>query len=150
MPEDRPGRIPDVPSGPTKERGETHPDAPDLPAEDAAQPAKGNQTGHPGEGGEGRDDQEDEVDRPAGGAEEILPTALDVDWHLDRGSDPESPLAGLLAAAAASPQPLDERAYRAYRDQHGGIWPSVDQLVEEYGSFGAAMRAAGIEDPDRF
>lgn len=141
--------MPDVPTGAT-EGPETHPDAPDLPAEDAAAPAGGNHTTHPDEGADGRDDQQDEVERPAGGAEEILPTALDVDWHLDRGSDPDSPLAGLLAAAAASPQPLDERAYRAYREQQGDVWPTVDQLVERYGSFGAALQAAGIEDPDRF
>jgi hypothetical protein len=150
MPDDGPKDIPDVPSGPTEERSETHPDAPDLPAEGGAEPAKGNQTVHSSEGHDGRDDQQDEVGRPAGRADEILPTALGVDWHLDRGSDPESPVAGLLAAAAAFPQPLNERAYRAYRDQHDGAWPSVDELVERYGSFGAAMRAAGIEDPDRF
>ena len=43
-------------------------------------------------------------------AERIFPS-LGAELRLQKGSDPNSPLAGLLAAAAGRQGPLDERAY---------------------------------------
>ncbi len=141
--------VPDVPTGPTEGTQGTHPDAPDLPADQAGDAAKGSQTGHPRGGGPQTAERTQPGDRGPGAAEEILPAALDVESRPDRGSDSDSPVAGLLAAAAASPQPLDERAYRDYRESHGGRWPTIEELERRYGSFAAAMRAAGIVDPGR-
>src|SRR5947207_10328375 len=61
-----------------------------------------------------------------------------------KGSDPDAPVAGLLAAAAAVPASLDESAYRRFVESSDGAWPTADDLVERYGSFSAALEAAGI------
>jgi hypothetical protein len=122
---ERPAR--DVPTGPTEAQQQTDPNASDLPA---------------------REDGQSSGERSPGRAEEILP-ALGVDWRLDKGSDPDSPLAGLLAAAAASAGSLDARAYREFLETRDGGWPTVEELESHYGSFGAALEAAGINVPDR-
>ena len=76
-------------------------------------------------------------------AERIVPS-LDVEVRVEKGSDPDSPLAGLLAAAAGRQGPLDEAAYRDFAAQSGGRWASLERLIERYGSFEAALAAAGI------
>ena len=77
-------------------------------------------------------------------AEEIVPS-LGTEIRLEKGSDPDSPLAGLLAAGARTMTPLDEAAYRRFlEDEEPGRWTSIAQLVERYGSFQAALHAACI------
>jgi hypothetical protein len=76
-------------------------------------------------------------------AERLVPS-LDVEIRLDKGSDPDSPLAGLLAAAAGRQGPLDEAAYRDFVDGSDAAWASPEQLIERYGSFAAALEAAGV------
>ncbi|MGN6379096.1 MAG: hypothetical protein ACTHNU_09115 [Gaiellales bacterium] len=77
-------------------------------------------------------------------AERIVPS-LGTELRLEKGSDPDSPLAGLLAAGARIMEPLDEAEYRRFLEsQPDGRWASVDELVEQYGSFQAAVEAAGI------
>jgi hypothetical protein len=121
-----------------------------MSPDEAGEPAKGNRTNHPQERDPSATDEggHDSGKRLTGRAEEILPE-LDIEWHFDRGSDSGSPLAGLLAAAAASPQPLDARAYRKYIDSRDGGWPTVEELEAHYGSFSAALEAAGIDVPGR-
>jgi hypothetical protein len=143
--------VPDVPTGPTEQQQPgTHPDAPDMSPDEAGEPAKGNRTTHPQERDPSAPDEAGRVSRGrlTGRAEEILPE-LDIEWRFDRGSDSGSPLAGLLAAAAASPQPLDARAYSRYLDSRDSGWPTVEELESLYGSFSAALEAAGIDVPDR-
>jgi hypothetical protein len=88
---------------------------------------------------------------PSGDSEAFAATTADrivgslqVDGRLVKGSDPDAPVAGLLAAAAAVPGPLDEAAYRRFVESSGEPWPSADDLIERYGSFAAALEAAGI------
>jgi hypothetical protein len=77
-------------------------------------------------------------------AEEIFPSLGD-EIRLEKGSDPGSPVAGLLAAGARTMTPVDEAAYRRFlEDEEPGRWASVERLVERYGSFQAALDAAGI------
>lgn len=76
-------------------------------------------------------------------AEEIFPS-LGAATRLEKGSDPDSPVAGLLAAGARTMTPVDEAAYRRFLEEEPGRWASVEQLVERYGSFQAALEAAGI------
>jgi hypothetical protein len=91
-----------------------------------------------------------EDDQPPPSAEfeatraERIVRSLDVELRLDKGSDPESPLAGLRAAAAGAQGPLTESAYREFAAGPGGPWESAERLIERYGSFAAALQAAGI------
>ena len=54
-----------------------------------------------------------------------------------------APTAGLLAAAAGTHGHLTEAEYRASCERHPE-WTPADELIESYGSFGAALEAAGI------
>ena len=76
-------------------------------------------------------------------AERMVPS-LDVEVRLEKGSDPESPLAGLRAAAAGVQGPLTERSYRDFAAASAGRWESPEALIARYGSFAAALEAAGI------
>jgi hypothetical protein len=76
-------------------------------------------------------------------AERMVPS-LDVEVRLEKESDPDSPVAGLRAAAAGVQGPLTERSYRDFAAASGGRWASPEALIARYGSFEAALEAAGI------
>jgi hypothetical protein len=65
--------------------------------------------------------------------------------RIEKGTARDDPLAGILAAAAATPSPLDERAYRRFVAEADEDWLTVHDLVKRYGSFTAALHAAGIQ-----
>jgi hypothetical protein len=147
---DRRPHIPDTPTGPVP--AEHDRDAPDLPRHDAGKPAEGSlvehgrvRTGHPStaEPQKGRSSQGEAGETAA----ESVVESLQADWRITKGSDPDSPVAGLLAAAAATNGPLDERAYRRYLAETDLNWPSVDDLEARYGSFQSALAEAGIAAP---
>ena len=139
--------IPDTPTGPGP--SELDRDAPDLPRDDAGEPAEGNlvkdgqvRTDHPAtaepqKGGSSRDETGET-------AAESVVESLRADSRITKGSDPDSPVAGLLAAAAATSGPLDEGAYRRFLAETGRDWASVEDLEARYGSFRSALAEAGI------
>src|SRR6478752_5132482 len=97
--------IPDTPTGPAPPEHDR--DTPDLPRRDAGEPAEGNlvkdgqvRTDHPStaEPQKGRSSQDEAGDTAA----ESVIESLQVDSRITKGSDPDSPVAGLLAAAAAA------------------------------------------------
>ena len=142
-------RIEDNPTGSPGEPAPEHgKDAPDLPPDQAGRSAGGNQVD---DAGKGDDPHRDDPARHAH-ASDTGPTAADAvipalatDWRVKKGSDPDDPLAGLLAAGASSPGVIDESAYREYLEAHPDQgWASVDDLAERYGSFSAALAAAGM------
>ncbi len=105
--------IPDTPTGPVPPEHDR--DSADLPRDDAGEPAEGNlvkdgqvRTDHPStaEPQKGRSSR-DEAGNTA--AESVI-KSLQMDSRITKGSDPDSPVAGLLAAAAAANGPLDEAA----------------------------------------
>jgi hypothetical protein len=135
--------IPDTPTGPAPPEHDR--DAPDLPHHDAGEPAEGNlvkdgqvRTDHPptAEPQKGRSAQDE--------AGETAAESLQADWRITKGSDPDSPVAGLLAAAAATNGPLDEGAYRRFLADTDLGWASVEDLKARYGSFQSALAEAGI------
>jgi hypothetical protein len=147
---DRQPRIPDTPTGPAP--AEHDRDAPDLPDHDAGKPAGSNlvehgrvRTDHPStaEPQKGRSSQKQAGETAA----ESVVDSLQADWRITKGSDPDSPVAGLLAAAAATNGPVDERAYRRFLAETGLDWASVEDLEARYGSFQAALAEAGIATP---
>ena len=139
--------IPDTPTGPAPPEHDQ--DAPDLPRRDAGKPAEGNlvehgqvRADHPStaEPQKGRSSQNQAGETAA----ESVVESLQADWRITKGSDPDSPVAGLLAAAAATNGPLDARAYRRFLAETGLDWASVEDLESRYGSFQSALAEAGI------
>jgi hypothetical protein len=139
--------IPDTPTGPAPPEHDR--DAPDLPHQDAGKPAGGNlveqgqvRTDHPSttEPQKGRSSQSEAGETAA----ESVVESLQADWRITKGSDPDSPVAGLLAAAAATNGPLDARAYRRFLAETGLDGASVEDLEARYGSFQSALAKAGI------
>jgi hypothetical protein len=139
--------IPDSPTGPTPREHDR--DSADLPRHDAEKPADGNlvkegqvRTDHPStaEPQKGRSSQEEAGDTAA----ESVIDSLQVNSRITKGSDPDSPVAGLLAAAAAANGPLDEGAYRRFLAETDLGWASVEDLEARYGSFQSALAEAGI------
>ncbi len=142
--------IEDHPTGaPHEPRPEHGKDAPDLPPDEAEGTARRNVVDEGGAEGAPADRDDPARHAPASdvgatAAGAIIP-ALAADGRIEKGSDPGSPLAGLLAAGAALPGPVDEGAYRAFLESHPGQgWAAPDDLAEQYGSFAAALAAAGI------
>jgi hypothetical protein len=144
---DRQPHIPDTPTGPAPPEHDR--DAADLPRHDAGEPAEGNlvkdgqeRTDHPttAEPQKGRSSP----DEAGGTAAESVVESLQADWRITKGSDPDSPVAGLLAAAAATNGPLDEGAYRRFLAETDVDWASVEDLQARYGSFQSALAEAGI------
>jgi hypothetical protein len=138
----------DTPRGPGRDDGADPPDAPPLGREQAGRPAGGDETGNePAGGGAAAEPQPGERAAEQGvdptSAEAVIPD-LRTDWRIVKGSDPDELVAGLRAAAAADPGAIDERSYAAFVASHTEPWPSVADLVRAYGSFAAALRAAGI------
>ena len=140
-------RIPDTPTGPTPPEHDR--DSADLPRDDAGKPAEGNlvkdgqvRTDHPstGEPQKGRSSQGEAGDTAA----ESVIESLQADSRITKGSDPDSPVAGLLAAAAAANGPLDESGYRRFLAKTDLGWASVEDLEARYGSFQSALAEAGI------
>src|SRR3954468_13897461 len=146
-------QIPDTPTGP--EPPEHDRDAPDLPRRDAGNPAEGNlvehgevRNDHPptpappptAEPQKGRSSQNEAGETAA----ESVVGSLQADWRITKGSDPNSPVAGLLAAAAATNGPLDAGAYRRFLAKTDLDWASVEDLEARYGSFQSALAEAGI------
>ena len=139
--------IPDTPTGPAPPEHDR--DTPDLPRRDAGEPADGNlvkdgqvRTDHPStaEPQKGRSSHDEAGETAA----EAVVESLQVDSRITKGSDPDSPVAGLLAAAAAVNGPLDEGAYRRFLAETGLDWASVEDLQARYGSFQFALAKAGI------
>jgi hypothetical protein len=139
--------IPDTPTGPVPPEHDR--DAADLPHHEAGQPAQGNlvehgqvRTDHPStaEPQKGRASQNEAGDTAA----ESVVESLRADWRITKGSDPDSPVAGLLAAAAATNGVLDEDAYRQFLAETDLGSPSVEDLEARYGSFQSALAEAGI------
>ena len=144
---ERERHIPDTPTGP--EPTEHDRDAPDLSRPEADEPAEGNlvtdgqaRTDHPStaEPQKGRSSQSEAGETAA----ESVVESLQTDWRITKGSDPDSPVAGLLAAAAATNGPIDEGAYRRFLAETDRGWPSVEDLEHRYGSFQSALAEAGI------
>jgi len=142
--------IPDTPTGPAPPEHDR--DSPDLPRRDAGEPAEGNlvkdgqvRTDHPttGEPQKGRSSQGEAGDTAA----ESVIESLQADSRITKGSDPDSPVAGLLAAAAAANGPLDESGYRRFLAKTDLGWASVEDLEARYGSFQSALVEAGIAPP---
>jgi hypothetical protein len=134
--------LPDTPTGPTTER----PDAPDLSPDQAGRPAGGNQVENgpqrtPGRPGQHQQAEHSDFDETA--AESVI-DALNTDWRIQKGSDPGSPLAGLLAAGAAANGAVDRAGYQRFLDGSEQRWASIDELEERYGSFEGALAAAGM------
>jgi hypothetical protein len=139
--------IPDTPTGPVPPEHDR--DAPDLPQHDAGEPAEGNlvehgqvRTDHPStsEPQKGRSSQNEAGETAA----ESVVESLQADWRITKGSDPDSPVAGLLAAAAATNGSLDAGAYRRFVAETDLDWASVEDLEARYGSFQSALAEAGI------
>ena len=144
---DRQRPIPDTPTGPAPPGHDR--DTPDLPRRDAGEPAEGNllkdgqvRTDHPStaEPQKGRSSHAEAGDTAA----ESVIESLQVDSRITKGSDPDSPVAGLLAAAAATNGALDEGAYRRFLTETDLDWASVEDLETRYGSFRSALAEAGI------
>jgi hypothetical protein len=139
--------IPDTPTGPAPP--ERDQDSADLPRHDAGKPAGGNlvkegreRTDHPSTG-EPQKGRSSEAEAGETAAESVI-ESLQVDSRITKGSDPDSPVAGLLAAAAATNGPLDEGAYRRFLADADRDWTSVEDLESRYGSFQSALAEAGI------
>ena len=137
--------LPDTPTGPTPEQ----PDAPDLTPDQAGRTAQGNQVEDgpertPGHPGQHQQTEQSEADETA--AESVIDT-LNTDWRITKGSDPASPLAGLLAAGAATDGAVDRSIYQRFLDGSDERWASVDELEQQYGSFEGALSAAGMAGP---
>jgi hypothetical protein len=124
----------------------------ELPRHDAGEPAGGNlvkdgqvRTDHPStaEPQKGRSSQDEAGDTAA----ESVIESLQIDSRITKGSDPDSPVAGLLAAAAATNGALDEGAYRRFLAESDRDWFSVEDLEARYGSFQSALAEAGIAPP---
>src|SRR5437016_232378 len=127
--------IPDTPTGPAPPEHDR--DSADLPRHEAGGPAEGNlvkdgqvRTDHPSTA-EGRSSQGEAGETAA----ESVIDSLQVDSRITKGSDPDSPVAGLLAAAAATNGPLDEGTYRRFLAETDLGWASVEDLEARYGSF---------------
>src|SRR4051794_18583121 len=105
---DRQRHIPDTPTGPAPTEHDR--DAPDLAHPEAGEPAEGNLVTD----GQVRTDPpstaEPQKGRPSPDeagetAAESVVESLRADWRITKGSDPDSPVAGLLAAAAGTKRP---------------------------------------------
>ena len=77
-------------------------------------------------------------------AAESVVESLQADWRITKGSDPDSPVAGLLAAAAATNGPLDDAPTAGSWRRSDLDWASVEDLESRYGSFQSALAEAGI------
>ena len=139
--------IPDTPTGPAPP--EQDQDSPDLSRHDAGKPAGGNlvkdgreRTDHPPTA-EPQKGRSSEAEAGETAAESVI-ESLHTDSRITKGSDPDSPVAGLLAAAAATNGPLDEGAYRRFLADADRDWTSVEDLEARYGSFQSALAEAGI------
>lgn len=139
--------IPDTPTGPAPP--EQDQDAPDLSRHDAGKPAGGNlvkegreRTDHPSTA-EPQKGRSSDAEAGETAAESVI-GSLQSDSRITKGSDPDSPVAGLLAAAAAANGPLDEGAYRRFLAETDRDWTSVEDLEARYGSFQSALAEAGI------
>src|SRR6476469_7968089 len=117
--------IPDTPTGPAPPEHDR--DTPDLPRRDAGEPAEGNlvkdgqvRTEHPStaEPQKGRSSQGEAGEKAA----ETVIGSLQGDSRIKKGSDPDSPVAGRLAAAAATNGPLDEYVYRRFLAETDLSW----------------------------
>lgn len=143
----------DAPRGPGRENGADPADAPALDRDEAARPAGGNRAGHEGRPGDPEGDPQPARRAARQGedptsAEAVIPS-LRTDWRIQKGSDPDDPLAGIRAAAATEPEQLDESRYGRFIATQPGRWLSAGQLAERFGSFAAALDAAGVDDPAR-
>jgi hypothetical protein len=141
------GDIPDTPTGPVPPEQDR--DSADLPRHDAGKPAGGNlvkdgreRTDHPSTA-EPQKGRSSDAEAGETAAESVI-ESLQVDSRITKGSDPDSPVAGLLAAAAATNGPLDEGAYRRFLASADRDWTSVEDLEARYGSFQSALAEAGI------
>src|SRR4051794_41314820 len=72
-------------------------------------------------------------------AAESVVESLRADWRITKGSDPDSPVAGLLAAAAATNGPLDEGSYRRFLAGTEPGRPRVEDPQHPHGPFPAAL-----------
>jgi hypothetical protein len=140
-------RVPDHPTGPSDAH---HPEAaPDAPATapDDIHERRNEATEHrPAQSSPEGPRQ----DRDVSNTREYRETSADAvfpatsqDLRIQKGSDPESPTAGLLAAAAGVQGQLTESEYRRFCEDHPE-WTPAGELVERYGSFDEALAAAGI------
>jgi hypothetical protein len=137
----------DNPTGPgDAERPETRPDAP--PTEpDTVHERRNAVTEHrpdqPAPEGPRQDRDVSNTPEFRGTAADSVFPATSQDLRITKGTDPDAPTAGLLAAAAGVHGQLTESEYRRFAERHPE-WASADDLIERYGSFGAALSAAGI------
>lgn len=126
-PEAAPDAPPTAPADTHERRNEATEHRPDMPAPSGPRP-----------------------DRDVSNTPEFRDTAADAvfpatsqDLRIRKGSDPAAATAGLLAAAASVQGQLTESEYRRFCDEHPE-WTPAGELIERYGSFDAALAAAGI------
>lgn len=140
-------RVPDHPTGPSDaHHPEAAPDAPTTGHDDIHE-RRNDATEHrpaqsPSEGPRPDRDVSNTPEHRGTSAGAVFP-ATSQGLRIQKGSDPESPTAGLLAAAAGVQGQLTESEYRRFCDAHPE-WPPASELVERYGSFDEALAAAGI------
>jgi hypothetical protein len=140
-------RVPDQPTGPSDaHRREAAPDAPATEPDDVHE-RRNDATEHqpdmqPTDGPRQDRDVSNSPEYRSTAADAVFP-ATSQNLRITKGSDSEAPTAGLLAAAAGTHGQLTEGEYRQFCRDHPG-WTSADHLIETYGSFGAALKAAGI------
>lgn len=146
-----PSRNQDAPRGPGQDGGADPPDTPSLTRDEAARAAGGNLVSHDTDTGPSRGDPQPGPRRAAQGVEptsaEAVVPALKADSRITKGGDATEPLSALRAAAAATERELDPGAYEQFLAHHPGSWPSAAELAQRYGSFAAAVEAAGVLGP---
>lgn len=140
-------RVPDQPTGPSDaHRRDAAPDAPATDSDDVHERrnvATEHQPDMPPPDGPRQDrDVSNSPGYRSTAADAVFP-ATSQDLRITKGSDPEAPTAGLLAAAAGTHGHLTEGEYREFCRDHPE-WTSADDLIKTYGSFAAALEAAGI------
>ena len=139
--------MPDHPTGPSDAH---HPKAsPDAPAakSDKVHERRNQVTEHqpdmpPPDGPRQDRDVSNTAEFRKTSADAVFP-ATSQDLGITKGSDPAAPTAGLLAAAAGTHGHLTEAEYREFCERHPE-WAPAEELIESYGSFDAALEAAGI------
>lgn len=140
-------KVPDHPTGPADaHHPATGPDAP-ATAPDEVHERRNRATEHqpdmpPLDGRRQDRDVSNTAEFRDTSADAVFP-ATSQDLRITKGSDPAAPTAGLLAAAAGTQGQLTEAEYREFCERHPE-WTPADELIETYGSFGAALAAAGI------
>jgi hypothetical protein len=137
--------VPDHPTGPSDaHRREA---APDAPATDEVHERRNVATEHqpnlPPTDGPRQDRDVSNAPEYRGTTADAVFPATSQDLRITKGGDPGEPTAGLLAAAAGTHGHLTEGEYREFCRDHPG-WTPADELIETYGSFDAALEAAGI------